>query len=61
MTNSEAARLIALAALVQYETARMVAENQWRDRRGEAPAYCGEDWYCHEAEILRALFHEAGA
>lgn len=51
----ETARIIGLAALVQYETARMVAENAWRARRGESIAYAGEQWYCHEAEILRGL------
>ncbi len=51
----ENARIIGLAALVQYETARMVAENEWRARRGESLAYAGEQWYCHEAEILRQL------
>ena len=51
----ETARIIGLAALVQYETARMVAENEWRARRGESLAYSGEQWYCHEADILRQL------
>jgi len=50
-------RVVGLAALVQYETARMQAENEVRARRGEAPAYAGEEWYCHEAEVLRALLN----
>jgi len=55
MNTSEAARVIGLAALVQYETGRMLAENQRCERLGEAPAYCGKDWYCHAAAILQAL------
>lgn len=39
-----AAILIAEAASLNAEIAAMEAENAWRARRGEAPAYCGNDF-----------------
>lgn len=52
---SEDARVTGLAAIVAYETARMTAENSWRQWQGKDPIYVGEAWHCHEADVLRAL------